>query len=348
MIFCSNITVPVTVSKEIDRSGLFADANALGLSTDCPMDEYAHWEGEYIKSRKTLIQLLKQPRRAVKGAAADMRRMNDVDLSKAAILNEFQAEDVRDYTGEEELNMVGVDTPDLYDVERYEEEMSEHSKLVHRKIETRMTRTTTVALGAVALVLYLIGFLPLLFGNRADSETVSWALIIILACLGLLAVSGFVCLLFLRGGLRKRYRAFNRGMQDISNELDSSLMQFSRYLSHACNVMRGFSVLNYLERKEDPDAERIRVYKKHRADIKRTREELREIFGRYVVEGAYDGSERVEVYPYDFSRPVDFNYPIPYSDGMKCQIEFMQPGNTVQVPVSFVKRITVRREELYD
>ena len=56
----------------------------------------------------------------------------------------------------------------------------------------------------------------------------------------------------------------------------------------------------------------------------------------------------MESYPYDFSRPVDFPYPIPYSDGMKSQIEFMQSGSKVQIPVNFVKRITVRREELYD
>ena len=56
----------------------------------------------------------------------------------------------------------------------------------------------------------------------------------------------------------------------------------------------------------------------------------------------------MDAYLYDFSRAVDFPYPVPYSEGMKCQIEFMQPGSTVQVPVNFVKRITVRREELYD
>lgn len=348
MIFCSNINVPVTLSKEIDRSGLFADPGALGLASDCPKDEYGEWDRTYLNSRKTLHSLLKQPRRAVKSAAADMRRMNHVDLDRAGILNEFQAEDVKDYTGEEELNMVSVEIPDLYDVEHYEKQMTEQCKKVHRKIETRMVRSTTIALGLVALGLYLIGFLPLLLNNRADAEQIMWALIILGAGVGLLAVVSFICLLFLRGSLRELYRAFNRVMQGISNEIDGSLMQFSRYLSHACNVMRGFSVLNFLERKEDPDAMRIRVYKKHMADIKRTREELREIFGGYMSEKPVVDPDKVDVYHYDFDRAVDFPYPIPYSEGMKCQIEFMQPGNTVQVPVSFVKRITVRREELYD
>lgn len=348
MIFCSNINVPVTLPADVERGDLFANPSALGLSTDCPRDEYGEWERSYHGARKALHRILKQPRRALKSAAADMRRMNHVDLGKASILNEFQAEDVKEYTGEEELNMVSVETPDLYDVEHYENQMAKENKKVHRKIETRMTRKVTIAVGAAVLALYLVGFLPLLFNNRVDGAQILMALVVTAAGVLLLAAVALICLFCLRGSLQERYRSFNRTMQGISNEIDGSLNQFSRYLSHACNVMRGFSVLNYLERKEDPYAARIRVYKKHMADIKRTREELREVFGGYVVEGAGIDPEKIDAYPYDFDRPVDFPYPIPYNEGMKCQIEFMQSGNTVQVPVKFVKRITVRREELYD
>ena len=84
------------------------------------------------------------------------------------------------------------------------------------------------------------------------------------------------------------------------------------------------------------------------ADIRRAREELRSVFGPYLCQCELDNPDAVDVYPYDFSRAVDFPYPMPYTPGMRCQIEFMQPGNSVQVPVDFVKRITVRREELYD
>lgn len=348
MIFCSNINVPVTLSGDTDRGELFADPAALGLATDCPRDEYGEWDRAYYGARKALHRILKQPRRALKSAATDMRRMNQVDLGKASILNEFQADDVKEYTGEEELNMVSIETPDLYDVERYENQMAEECKQVHRKIETRMTRKVTIAVGAASLALYLVGFLPLLFNNRADGKQILLALCVMGAGVLLLAVTALICLFCLRGSLQELYRSFNRTMQGISNEIDGSLNQFSRYLSHACNVMRGFSVMNCLERREDPYAARIRVYKKHMADIKRTREELREVFGGYVVERAGFETEKIDAYSYDFDRPVDFPYPIPYNEGMKCQIEFMQPGNTVQVPVSFVKRITVRREELYD
>ena len=59
-------------------------------------------------------------------------------------------------------------------------------------------------------------------------------------------------------------------------------------------------------------------------------------------------AEQVGAYTYDFTRTVDFSYPVPYTEGMRRQIEFLQPGSTIQVPVDFINRITIRREELYD
>jgi hypothetical protein len=346
-IFCANIHVPVTISHDIDRNDLYAKPRELGLATDCPVDEYGHWDGAYMRSHKTLQKLLKQPRRALKRAAADLRRLNRVDLNRAGALNEFQADDVLEYTADEELSMAGIVTPALFDMEAYEEQMFVHCKKIHRKIQTRMTRKTTVILGAVTLALYLVGFLPLLFNNLDDEDTLIMSLVIMAACVGLLAVVSFVCLFFLRGSLRTLYRNFNRMMGDINQDIDDSAAVFSSYLSHACNVMRGFSVINYRASTEDPDSLRIRVLKKHMADIQRTREDLRAVFGPYMS-GTVAPDAKVEPYSYDFSRPIDFPYPIPYTDGMKTQIEFMQNGSTVQIPVNFVKRITVRREELYD
>ena len=346
-IFCGNINVPVTFSQEIDRTGLYAKPEKLGLATDCPEDEYSAWDQTYLNSRKTLHRLLKQPRRALRSAVTDLRRLNQVDLNQVWNLNEFQAEDVREHIDEEERNLVDTVTPEFYDMSRYDERLTEHCRTIHRKIETRMTRRTTVTLGLVALALYLAGFIPLLADNFATRENRLWALFLMGGAGAALAGVGFVCLLFLRGALRDLYRGFNAMMYGINRELDDSAAQFSQYLSHACNVMRGFGVLNHLEQNEDPDTARVRVLKKHLLDVRRVRAELREVFGAYLTERE-EVSEQVEPYAYDFNRAVDFPYPIPYTPGMRCQIEFMQPGSTVQVPVNFVRRIWVRREELYD
>jgi len=348
MLFCSNVNIPVTAGKEVSYQDLYADPASVGISTDHPGDEFRDWEYTYQTSRKTLHKILKQPRRAIRSAAADTRRMNQANLDQAAILNEFQADDVRDYTAEEELNMVSVETLDLHDTERYDRQMEASCREIRQEIKTRMTRKTTVTLSLLCIGLYLVGFLPLLFNNLSSRENLKWSAVVIAAGLVLLGLVILITLLAFRSSLRKLYHSYNHLMRGIDEEIHGSLGQYSKYLSHACNVMRGFSVTNYLDRKEDPDALQIRVYEKHMSDIRRIREELRELFGPYVFNLSGAVPETVDAYPYDFSRPVDFPYPVPCTEGMKGQIEFMQPGVTVQVPIRFVKRLAVRREELYD
>ena len=347
-IFCANINVPVLLSQEIDRTDLYARPEELGLATDCPESEEHRWSGTYQTSRRTLQRLLKQPRRALKSAVTDLRRLNQVDLDRAWNLNEFQVEDVQEYTNDAELNMVNTVTPDFAQTEQYERDMAEHDKAIRRKIDTRMTRGTTLALGITVLVLYLLGFVPLLLSNFSGEDSRLWGLVLTGGALGVLALTGLICLFFLRGALRKLYRDFNDRMGLINMDLDHAAGQYSHYLSQACNVMRGFQVLNFRSQTGDPDTMRVRVLKKHMADIRRIREELREVFGVYISSWTADDDGTAGAYSYDFTRTVDFSYPVPYTEGMRCQIEFMQPGSTIQVPVDFIRRITVRREELYD
>ncbi len=347
-IFCSHITVPVMIPKDVELEGLYCDPDSLGLSRDCPRDEGNAWYNTYRDSRRTLLQLLKQPRRALKNAVVDLRRLNNVSLDKVWCLNEFQAEDVADHTAKEELYMVQEKTPDIFDNERYDEKMEKSCHEVNRKIETRMTRRVTLALGLTALALYLAGFFNLIFGNIGNAVNRLWAFGIMGLSGAVLAAIMLVCLFFLRSGLQEKYRAFNRLMHGIENEVETSLDSFSKYLSHACNVMRGFSVLNCMEEYKDPDALTVQVMRKHIADITCVRAELREVFGDYAPEMSRVLTESVEGYRFDFQRPVDYEYPVPYNPAKGRFVEFMQPGNKIFVPVDFVEGITLMREELYD
>ena len=345
-IFCGKVTVPISIPQEFDESELYVSSRELGLSTDCPTEEYALWERGYLQAQKSMHRFLKLPRRAVKRAAGDLRTMGTVDSDRVRDLNAFQIEDIAEHVADEELSMVATATADFSDTARYKKEMESASRAVRRKIETRMTRRTTVLLGVLVLVLYLVGFLPLVFTNLGGDESKRYALFLLLGAVGLLAAVGIVCLFCLRSALKQMFRRFNDIMHGLVLEVSGSMMQFSKYLSHACNVMRGFSVLNEYAEQDDPESRQAKIYRKHRMDILRCREELREVFGRYLSEETAAGEE--EPYDYDFTRPVDFVYPMPYTERHRACIDFMQTGNEIAVPVPFVQRITVRMEELYD
>lgn len=347
-IFCGNVNIPVLVLDGVDKSKLYAKPDEVGLSTDCPTDnEYKVWHSTYRRSRKTLGRLVKQPRRALKKAASDMRNIKTADLDSARLLNELQLEDVEEHTNEEELNMVDTVTFGLYGTEDYEKRMESSDREIRRKIETRMTRSRTLALSAAVLLVYLAGFLPLVFENISDRESLGYSLMLAFGAVLAVALAALICLFCLRGALTSLLRRFNSVMHGIDNEIEEGMESYSRYLSHACNVMRGFSVLNFCKSHKDPDLLLASLYKKHILDVRRTRENMMEVFGQFIS-GNCDPDRKAEAYDYDFDRAVDYSYPIPFGEKLRQQVEFMQAGNYVAIPVDFVKRVTLRREELYD
>ena len=347
-IFCANVAIPVAVDSEIDTRKLLADTKAYKLSGDCPADEHGVWKGQLQSSKKTLRLLLKQPRRALKKATGDMHRMNTADFDKAMLLNEFQLEDLEEHIQAEELKMITTPTMNLMNVEEYDKKMQEADEEVCKKIETRMSRKITLGLGATVLILYMIGFLPLITKNLKISKTMIGSLSMLGIGFGTMVLLLLVTLFFLRRGMRQTVDGFNDVMRDVKKDLDTSLSQYSRYLSSACNVMRGNSVLNYRNQSEDTGTTEVRVMRKHVMDLEKRKAEIQEIFGRFIT-GKYDLSGVGEDgYELDFYRTKDYEFDLPMRETDIRSIEFIETGNMIRVPVRFVKSMKLQREELYD
>lgn len=345
-IFCTSSSVAVTSPAEFDEGPLYVSGREIGLSTDCPTDEEGYWEKGYRESKRAFAKFMKLPRRALKKATTELRRLNGADLDHAINLNEFQLEDVADYVAEEELHMVNTRTTSFYDTARYDKDMEAQNKRMKTMIDKRMTRKRTVLLGVAALVLYALSFLPVMITNLDQDSGLELILNLAYVGVGVLALIAVVTLLFLRWPLKKGFSNYNGIMKGIVGDVDRSMTLYSEYLSHACNVMRGNCVLNFRKEHESPDEMKMRVYKKHCFDLLRKREELREIFGPFLPEDGLIDTE--EGYQYDFTRPVDYPYLLPYSADQRKRVEFLQKGNTVEVPVEFVQRMRIRREDLYD
>lgn len=342
-LFCANSNVPVTLSQEFDVSPLFAERSGYGLSRDCPQDELGVWETSYLESEKTLFQLVKQPRRNLKRAVDNLRHLNTVDTDQVELLSDFQMEDIEEHMEHSEMSMLAVRTSDIYDMSRFRARMEEEHAKVNECIEKRMRRKS-----AVALASFFLCCLPMVVSNQAAGANGLFALLLALGGVALLFVTALVCLFVFRAELRRAIGDFNGVMGEICNEIQDSLVQFTRYLSNACNVMRGACVVNFRREHPDGGSLQIRVREKHLSDIDACRARLKEIFGAYLTDESCVDERLTGAYENDFSRPVDFEYPLPFIDGDRRQIEFLQAGNQITIPANFVRRVTVGLEELYD
>lgn len=343
-IFRARMNIPVSAVKSFDYSTLYIPGDGIGLAADCPENEMDRWDSAYRVSQTNLGKLMKLPRRILRRTTSELHRINRADLTQASRLNEFQLEDIRNFVEEEELKMVATETGDFNNTQRYTDAMEQQNKKLSDILSRRVGRNWIIGLGVAALLCYLAGFLPLLSGAAVGRK---WCALMMGCGSGVLAVAALLTLLLQWYRVRRAYSNFNGAVRGIIQDVEGGLKDYSQYLSHACNVMRGNSVLEYCENAEAPHASKIRILKKHEMDVRCVRAELQETFGQFLDRSLAE-AEGVGSYSYDFCRPTEYVYPIPFREGMGAKIDFFQKGNLVEVPVDFIKSVNIRREALYD
>lgn len=344
-LFESDIEIPVKIiSSENNESSLYAEYNALGLSTDCPEEERIYWARQYREISKRFIRYLREPRRAVKAAITnDFRKNNSIDDDRTLFLTENQVEDVNFHLAEEEQRMVETTTTHLFDTKKFNEELAEADKQVKRAISQRMTKKKTVVTALIAIAAYFIGFLPLIFSNLNTVKSFLFSLSVAGITIGVFAIIGFIYLFVLRHKLVNRFKHFNYVMGGICSGISAALAQFSHYLSHACNVMRDFSVLKNRD-STVTKTKRILVY--HNMKVSEQIKNVHEMFSKYVDLNKI-GIKESEPYNFDYTVMREYEYEMP-SIYLNKRIEYLQKGNEIVIPVDYVDSITLIREELYD
>lgn len=346
-LFCTPKDVTVLLDETCDPEKLFADKD-YGLFFDHPENEYHKWNRNYRVSEKELAYIVKQQARSVRKSVSQMHLSSEISDVNISRLTPLQIDDIRDYTDAAEDEMVESTPPDLTDVSRYTERLAQAAGNVKKIISRRMTMKTTMILSAICLGLYLICFLPFLFSNNGTSKTVTTAVILSAVMIGILAAILFISLFFMRFSVKNAVKSYNNTAYGIMGEIRSSMKRFSGYLSATCNVRRGHAVQNYAQNNMDEYTKSLRIRKKHKEDIRKRRAYLFENYQEFFGDHSFCDETMVRPYEYDFDQKTEYAYPAPFLAGDCRQIEFISSGNLVTVPSSYVTRILVRMEGIYE
>ncbi len=345
MEFESKVNIPINLFVEEQKDNYMAKYNKLGLSRDCPQEEYDYWYNQYYRINKDFIRFLRTPRRAVKTATkGSFKSSSKIDDERALRLNEYQREDVLYALEEEERKMINTSTPKIFSSEQYYEKMREADREIRKGIFQRMTKKKTLFVGLFAAIAYFIGFLPLIFSNFNVTKSFTFSLLVTGVVLGIFLVVGLVYLLVLRKRLINRFKHFNYVMSGIFKEIENGVEAFSKYLGHACNVMRSFSVLNQTE---NSYKKKQYILLNHKRIICDKVQEISEIFSSYIDVKDIRISYDAQPYDFDFTLMYDYEYLIPVTQRNK-DVDFLQEGNKITLPVDYVDAVTLTREELYD
>ena len=190
--------------------------------------------------------------------------------------------------------------------------------------------------------------MPFLFANNGSEKTVTTAIILSCTTAAALGATLLGALFAMRYSIRNAVRSYNNATKAIVNDINASLKQISKYLGEACNVRRGHIVQNFADKNVDEYTTGLRIRKKHQEDVKKKRASIAEEYSDYLCDKTFYDETMTRPYDYDFNRKIEYDYPAPFLAGDSRQIEFINNGNLVTVPSSYVTRISVRLEEIYD
>ncbi len=342
-LFESEVSVPVEIT-EYSRGEMYARYQKVGLSRDCPDNEYALWGGRFREIEKRFVRYMREPQRVLKAAARnEFRSQNKIEDERAQQLNDNQKEDIELKMLEEEQEMVAASTPQIFRLDGYKKKMREADQEIRLAIQQRMTKRRAILVGVISAAAYLFGFLPLIFSNLNRTKSFVWSLGVSAVAIAVLMIAGVIFLTVLRGRMVRKYKHFNDVMNGIFRSVESGLAVFSTYLSHACNVMRENSVLHVFTSKA---VTKKRVLSAHNSRVCDTADEAVALFSKFIDCDNIEAGD-AEAYDNDYTVMENYEYPIPYSE-LPRTIDFLQQGNKVSVTADYVVSITLDRVELYD
>lgn len=261
-------TVPVKYREE-RVEGLTVSGEDVGLASDCPAPELPWWRSCMELSRRALARLLQGPRRALDMSCALARRNARMEGEKLCRLDQYQLDEMEMLLHEEEIEILCSDASGALPVRRFHRWRSAADQATRTNIGRRMTRRMAVSAGAVALAVYLTGFLPELIHALRQGADLAWMLYACGIRLGVVALAGLGALLFFRMGLINKIRDYNGVMGRIQGIVAASCNFFGNYLTQVCTYMRGRSVLDAMRGRSVLLQEGLHQMEKHRAAIAR-------------------------------------------------------------------------------
>lgn len=346
-IFCSPMNVEVKLDENCDFDVLYQEDN-FAILPSSPDVEIANWQENVKEVKKSYGNIIRQQRRTVKRGIDKLNLSSELSETNISRLTKFQLDDIQDYTENAENEMVASLPPDLAEVSKYENMIQEKAEAVRDILEKRMSKMAAMILGTITLLLTVILYIPFIVSNLSTSATMTASLKMLGITIAILVVSFLIILIVLKIPLISAVRDFNNTMHDIVDQIKDGMRRFSKYFSLFCNVKRGYKVQRYSEKNLDEYTKSIRIRRKHQEDIRKKRAELDEMYREFIGDSRYYENTMIQPYDYDFGREVEYMYEAPFLAGFCRNIDFLEKGNHVEVPIGCITDISVRMEEIYD
>jgi len=338
--------------ENVDESDVKVDSKKLGLAADCPVSETRFWHGHMQGTKQTIENILSSPQEIVAGKAFETRLTANSYIGIEQVLDRFQLERIGKRMDELEPQLINSNVYGILDADSYKKEVAKAGGTIRKFIGLRLTKRNIFLISSCSLFVYLCGYIPYLINSAKISKSSFGAAFgFTAAALFLLAAGGLLTLWLIRSRLVKKLKTYNRTVRDIFDRVNKGAGFFSEYFSNICTYMHAYSLKSGVKLKKDNDFTAVKILNAHLASIENEIEANRYLCSLYGVPANDSFSSGAFM---DIKEEVLLEWPSKSQfyelapNRVKGTLELDHTGETLDAPYSFIARISLAREEIYD
>jgi hypothetical protein len=361
--------------EHVDEGNVKVDSNKLGLAADCPVPETRFWREHILGTKQTIDNILFAPQEIVAAKALETRNTANSFTGREQVLDRFQLERIRKQMDELEPRIINANVYGMLDANARMAEVVEAGDTVRKFLGLRLTKRNILLISLCSFLVYLCGYIPYFINSARISRTVFAASFGLAAiAVVLLAVGGFLVLLFMRSRLVNKLKDYNKTVSGIFDRVNKSSQAYANYFSSVCTYMYARSLLSGVTLKHDNDYQAAKVQNAHLISLENEIKLSRELCSLYgapandsSVSNAYldikeevllelpSKSQLYELTPNKVKNTLKLTSSPKMRQSQQYvlndkydECEHYDTGITLDAPYNFISGMSLVREELYD
>jgi len=360
---------------QIEESEVKAKAGNFGLAKDYPADEAVLWRNHIEGTRRAIDNILYAPREIVAEKALETRQKTADFAGVEQVLDRFQVDRIQRRINELEYKIFNTNLYSMLDTDLYKKEVEKAGDTVRKFIRTRPTKRNILLISAVSLLVFFCGFLPYLINSAMiGAAEFGAAFGFVIIALAVLAGGALLVLMFLRGELINKIFSYNQEVTDIFARVKKGARVFSGYFSDICTYMYARSFMSGVILKKENDNTAALKQRAHLNYLKKEIEKNISICSLYGAEldfspgrgslinvdedllAEWPSNCRFYELPLCYDKdtvelttsPIIQQTMNDETDKSYNEWEQYNTGITLDAPYSFITRLNIVREEIYD
>lgn len=321
--------------------------NSFSLLSDGAISDLTIWNIQCNEIEQSLVNSVRKAEKSLDQTIAKMRNNYKFNEDEIKILNKYQEQELEDQMKELLRKIIRIQGALPTEKINTDERIMEAKREIRNILSGRVLKQSVIVICIMMIVLLIVSVIPAFFYqvNRNNVLVLLLVYFLIFICTSLIS---FSVLLYQKNNLNRSIYTYNQCMRSLFNKLIDNAEGYSKYISAIATYSKGASYLNLSEAKEEYLDREYKARYKHIKAINSLLRKLMVWSKAFYLDVDFDSGKSETYVDIDTMKdPIECRY-YSFETGEIYLVEINNSGINMESPFSFVKKIEIIREELYD